>query len=165
MIDAEKRRALSLLRTQIREIEKPERAAKRAKARTERKARSKAIGKTAQGQRQERQHDKPYLAHTRLQPCILAGRDECSGRIDPAHLRFSDYKSGRVNPGMGTKSADAWVLPLCRKHHTAQHAAGNERRWWSCWGIDPNAECVRRYAAFKATSPLYAHQMNEADHD
>lgn len=100
-----------------------------------------------------RVRDNAYLAYLRRQPCCVGHilGDGCSGPTDPAHIRFSDFKAGRVNPGKSRKSDDRWALPLCRKHHDAQHAAGNERRWWSEVGLDPNFECQSRYAAFLAS--------------
>lgn len=145
----EKRRALGLLRKQVAEITAPERKAASKVRSAQRRARGKAL-KDDPGQRHERVHDKAYLAHTRRQPCIVGPiLGGCEGRIDPAHLRFGEPKVGRLNPGMGRKSDDKWVLPLCRKHHDAQHAAGNERAWWSSVGLDPNEECLKRYAAFQ----------------
>lgn len=157
MPTSEQRRDLALLRAQIRAIEAPEKDAARKDRKASRKARSKALkASAAPNKRHERQHDKAYLAHTRRQPCIVGPiLGGCEGRIDPAHLRFGEPKVGRLNPGMGRKSDDKWVLPLCRKHHDAQHAAGNERRWWTEVGIDPNAECQKRYAAFlSGNAPL-----------
>lgn len=149
MIEADARRARELLRRQIREIEAPDREAKRVSRAQGRKARSKAMWDSADGQRKERALDKAYLAHTRRQPCILAWTGDCKGAVEATHLRFSDVKSGRLNPGMGRKPDDKWVLPACKHHHEAQHAAGDERGWWTRHGIDPNAECVRRYAEFR----------------
>ena len=151
-LSAEQRRALNMLKAKVRELEAPEKKARKAKLKEGQRERRKALRERSDGQRQPRGHDDAYLAHVRLQPCLLAGiADDCQGRTDPAHLRFSDAKVGRLNPGAGNKSDDKWVLPLCRHHHDAQHAHGNERRWWSQWGIDPNAECERRYAAWKET--------------
>lgn len=153
-LDADNRRALALLRRKVAEIEAPARK-EQAKARqTARKARGKAL-KDDDGQRHERARDNAYLAHVRRQPCIVGPiLGGCEGRTDPAHLRFGEPKVGRLNPGMGRKSDDKWVLPLCRHHHEAQHAEGNERRWWANVGIDPNEECLRRYADFQPTRPL-----------
>jgi hypothetical protein len=162
-LSAEQRRALSMLKAQVRKLEQPEKRARKAKLKAAQRERRKAVGKTSEGQRQPRKHDLAYLSHVRFQPCILATiAGDCQGRTDPAHLRFSDAKVGRRNPGAGNKSDDKWVLPLCRHHHDAQHAAGNERRWWSHWGIDPNEECERLYAAFrdhKAASAARAAQV------
>jgi hypothetical protein len=154
-LTSNERRDLSLLRAKIRELEKPTKDAARKGRSADRRARHKALkASAAPNKRQERQHDKAYLAHVRRQPCIVGPiLGGCEGRIDPAHLRFGEPKVGRLNPGMGKKPDDRWVLPLCRKHHEAQHAAGNERRWWAQVGIDPNAACIERYAAFSATQP------------
>lgn len=148
-LSVEQRRALSLLKAQVRELEKPAKAARRERQRTARKARSKAIGKAPKEQRQERQRDNAYLAFTRRQPCILAPMDPsgCAGPVEASHVRFADAKVGR-HAGLGRKPDDRWVLPACVAHHRAQHAAGNERKWWSGWGIDPNAECIRRYGDY-----------------
>jgi hypothetical protein len=149
---ADQRRDLALLRQKIREIEAPEKKAAAKKRNSDRRDRAKALkASAAPGKRHEREHDKGYLAHTRLQPCIVGPiLGGCEGRIDPAHLRFGEAKVGRLNPGLGKKPDDRWVLPLCRKHHEAQHAAGNERRWWAEVGIDPNQACQERHAAYLA---------------
>lgn len=151
-LSAEKRRATAMLRQQIAKITAPERKAANKETAAKRRERHQALAEsTATNKRHERQHDKEYLAHTRRQPCIVGPiLGGCEGRIDPAHLRFGEAKVGRLNPGLGKKPDDKWVLPLCRKHHEAQHAAGDERRWWSGTGIDPNEACVERYAAFEA---------------
>jgi hypothetical protein len=148
MIEADARRTRDLLLRKIRELEAPEREAKKIARAKSRKARSAAVKETSQGQRKERQHDKTYLAYTRRQPCILAFAGDCNGAVEATHLRFSDAKYGRINPGMGNKPSDKWVLPACHAHHVAQHAAGDERKWWSGWGIDPSAECLARHAAY-----------------
>lgn len=155
MLTIEQRRAKHLLERQLAEIKKAERAPAKARHREAKRRQRDDLKDAAEGQRKPRRHDAGYLAHVRLQPCILSGiADDCQGRTDPAHLRFSDAKVGRLNPGTANKSDDKWVLPLCRHHHDAQHACGNERRWWSQWGIDPNAECETRYAAFRSTRPM-----------
>lgn len=97
-----------------------------------------------------RELDAGYLAFLRRQPCEARHLGGCSGRIDPAHLRFGDASVGRINPGLSKKSHDRWAVSLCRTHHEAQHAHGNERRWWSdIVRRDPNAIAIARYAAFK----------------
>lgn len=101
--------------------------------------------------------DNAYLAYLRRQTCCVGPLlgDRCEGPTDPAHLRFSDFKVGRINPGKGRKSDDRWCLPVCRKHHDSQHAHGNERAWWSdVVRADPNALAVATYAAFLAGEEL-----------
>lgn len=153
-LDLEQRRARDLLRRKIAEIEAPTRKAQKDRAREARKVQRKAVHvSAAPNKRQPRVKDNAYLAHVRRQPCTLAHLGEgCEGHIDAAHLRYSNPKVGRTNPGMGNKSDDRWTLPLCRKHHTEQHAAGNEARWWSGKGVDPDAECLARRAAYEARS-------------
>ena len=152
-LDADKRHALALLRRKVAEIEAPVRKANAKARQTARKARGKALKDDA-GQRHERARDNAYLAHVRRQSCIVGPiLGGCEGRIDPAHLRYGEPKVGRLNPGMGRKSDDRWVLPLCRRHHEAQHAAGAERQWWAGVGIDPNEACIERYAKFQEPTP------------
>ena len=38
---------------------------------------------------------------------------------------------------MGRKVSDEFTVPLCRGHHQALHAAGDETKWWAETGIDP----------------------------
>ena len=150
MLTAEQRRARDMLKAQIKELERPGKLASAKTRRDARKARAMVMTKAAPEQRQERRRDNAYLAHTRRQPCILAGiAGACEGPVEATHLRFSDAKVGRINPGMGRKPDDRWVLPACAKHHRDQHAAGDERKWWSGWGIDPSQECITRYDRFR----------------
>ena len=132
-LTVEQRRELDLLRRKVREIEKPAKEARKRAQKAASRDRAKRVGLTSEGQRKPRVHDKAYLAHVRRQPCMLAGiaGETCEGHIDAAHLRYGNVKYGRRNPGMGRKPDDRWTLPLCRKHHTEQHAAGNEARWWA----------------------------------
>lgn len=149
----EKRRALNSLRAQVKELERPEReAAKIARARSRRK-REAAIDRTRTEQRKPRERDNGYLAFLRRQCCVvgLITGWHCSGRIDPAHIRYSDVKAGKVNPGGGMKPDDKWCLPVCRTHHDAQHAYGDERKWWGAEvGADPLDLSAALYAAYQA---------------
>lgn len=113
--------------------------------------------------------DGGYLAFLRRQPCEARHLGGCAGPMDPAHIRFSDFKVGRINPGKGRKSDDRWALSLCRKHHDEQHAHGNERAWWeNVVRRDPSALAIERHAAYRsaalpsgaATTPDDAPGMN-----
>lgn len=141
----EKRRAVKLLRRQIAAIEAPERKAQKAADRTAKRER----GKADRG----RVREPGYLAFLRRQACTVAHLGGCEGHMDAAHLRFSDFKVGRTNPGKGLKSHDRWAVSLCRKHHTEQHMAGDERRWWAGTGLDPNEEADRLHAAYREQKP------------
>lgn len=79
-----------------------------------------------------------YLDRIRALPCLCCGR----APSEAAHIRYSDFKAGKVNPGMGTKGTDddRWCVPLCRECHRGrkgQHTRG-ERQWWEDKGIDPH---------------------------
>lgn len=78
-----------------------------------------------------------YQERIRALPCLSCGRvpSEC------AHIRFSDFKAGKVNPGLGAKPEDRWCVPLCSVCHRGrggQHTRG-ERQWWDDKKIDPHA--------------------------
>lgn len=93
--------------------------------------------------------DRIYRAWVRRLPCI-AGlvKGGCSGPIEAAHLRFSDFAAGRANPGMQRKSDDTWCLPLCRHHHQSDQHKRSERGFWADLGIDPNALAKALHDAF-----------------
>lgn len=152
-LDKERREALRAAQAQVKELLRPEREAAKIKAASARRKREKGLGRE-DGQRQPRVLDNGYLAFLRRQPCEARHLGGCSGRIDPAHLRFSDFRVGRVNPGKGRKSDDRWAVSLCRTHHDAQHGFGDERRWWSdVVRRDPNELANTRYAEYRASSP------------
>jgi hypothetical protein len=93
-------------------------------------------------QRQPRVEDAAWLAIVRKMPCLICGRPGS----DPAHLRSAAPQYGKRLTGMGEKSSDCWVLPLCRTHHEAQHRDGDELRWWARHGIaDPFAVAMALY--------------------
>lgn len=77
-----------------------------------------------------------YLDRIRALPCLACGRVPCQA----AHVRFSDGLVGKVNPGIGKKPEDKWVVPLCVDCHTDQHKHG-ERVWWEEQRIDVIAVC------------------------
>lgn len=127
--------------------------ADKARLRKERKAAAiahiKAVtSSTAPGKRQPRERNNAFLAFVRRHPCAVCG----SSPVDAAHTRFGNPAVGRLNPGMGAKPSDRFATPLCRTHHEAQHAHGNERAWWASVGIDPDALSASLYAAFLAGS-------------
>lgn len=107
------------------------------------------IESVAPGKRQPREEAPPYRAWLRRQPCAI-----CEGKpCDAAHLRFNNPDAGRMNPGAGRKSHDRHSNPLCRRHHTEQHDAGDEAAWWASYGLDGDASAARHYAAFLAGQP------------
>lgn len=114
-----------------------------------RKARPKAPRPVAaEGQRQPRILDKPFLAFVRTQGCAV-GPVGCFGPIESAHIRYG--RPGTPNPGLQRKSNDRRAVGLCAGHHRlgpdAQHRT-SERAWWSARNIDPDAlaaELGRRF--------------------
>jgi len=85
-------------------------------------------------QRQPSVKDEAYLAWIRQQRCAICNTDQ---NVEAAHLRVGSIGDGKPITGMQMKSSDRWALPLCRRHHVEQHAAGDELKWWLSWGIDP----------------------------
>jgi hypothetical protein len=74
-----------------------------------------------------------HLRAVRTLPCVVCAKG--GGASDPHHLRSHAY--GR---GMGKKSHDKWVVPLCRPCHNNVHLVGSkeEPQWFEEHGI--NAE-------------------------
>lgn len=77
--------------------------------------------------RQPRVHDPDHLAFIRQCDCLC-----CYDNIstEAAHIRFSEPRIAKFNPGVGQKPDDKFVVPLCGSCHRSQHDAGNERKWW-----------------------------------
>lgn len=84
--------------------------------------------------RQPRIFDSAYLAFIRRQPCCICGDDT---NVEAAHLRVGSIPHGKTYGALQMKSSDIWAVPLCRRHHCEQHAAGNELVWWASRGINP----------------------------
>lgn len=73
-----------------------------------------------------------YLANIRQCCCLICGGD-WFGSTDPHHLmRSGEHAAGR-------RSSDRWAVPLCRIHHNALHADGNEDAWFAKHNIDGRA--------------------------
>lgn len=54
---------------------------------------------------------------------------------------------GKRYTGKSEKPSDCWAVPLCRRHHEAQHRE-SELGWWAGMGIpDPFAVAVALYAS------------------
>lgn len=82
-----------------------------------------------------RKHDEAHLEFIRGLPCLVC-QDNTS--TEACHIRFSDSRAAKVNPGVGQKPHDYWTVPLCGRHHREQHD-GNEQRFWDSAMIDPIA--------------------------
>lgn len=141
---------LSELLAKAREIKARQNAPIKARLKAEKKARDKAIDRARKEQRQPRERDPGYLAFLRRLPCIagLLGDGDCEGATQAAHLRFSDHKQGRTNPGLQSKPSDRHATPLCAGHHLRDQHAGEERAFWNRLGIDPGDLSNALYAAY-----------------
>ena len=93
-------------------------------------------------QRTPRIHDEKHLAFIRTLPCLVNGNNI---ETQAAHIRYSDARAGKFNPGVGAKPDDKWTVPLSNDEHRRQHAMG-ERRYWESVGIDPIEIARRLYA-------------------
>ena len=78
-----------------------------------------------------RRRNEKHLQFIRGLPCL-----KCldSTSTEATHLRRSDARIGFKNPGIGQKSDDRFVLPLCGKCHRFQHQIGEDAFWK---GYDP----------------------------
>lgn len=84
-------------------------------------------------QRRPRERDEAHLQFIRSLPCLCCLDNTAT---EAAHIRFSDRRAAKVNPGVGQKPHDYWTVPLCGKHHREQHS-GNEEAFWDFQMIDP----------------------------
>ncbi len=92
--------------------------------------------------RRPRKHDEAHLRFIRQLPCAIC-LDNTS--TEAAHIRYTELKVGRINPGMQQKPHDWFTVPLCGEHHREQHSQ-NERAWWRGYEIDPNTLALALYA-------------------
>lgn len=79
-----------------------------------------------------------HLAFIRQLPCLICLNDI---ETQACHVRYSDSRFGKVNPGLAQKPHDMWTLPMCGRHHDLQHSM-NEKRFWTELGIDPLPLCL-----------------------
>lgn len=70
-----------------------------------------------------------HLAMLRRCPCVICGKYPS----DPHHLLRTAEK------GMGRRSSDQWALSMCRTHHDALHAHGDEDAFFAEHGLDGRA--------------------------
>ena len=84
-------------------------------------------------QKRPRVEDAEHLKWIRTLRCCLCG----APGPDAAHIRSANAIYGKPETGGQQKASDKWTVPLCRREHDEQHAAGNELLWWASKGIDP----------------------------
>lgn len=87
--------------------------------------------------------------------------------MECAHIRYSDARYDKNNPGVGARPDDRFTIPLSSYWHRlgahSQHNHGNEREWWEQRGIDP---CKVALALWEVSGDLDAGEriVNEARH-
>lgn len=91
-----------------------------------------------------RQNRKDHLRWVKSLPCLIDGVRGLD--VDPAHVRYGDSRYGKSAAGAAEKPHDQYTVPLRRKHHDAQHGAGDERAWWAARGIDPLDVATKLFA-------------------
>ena|SRR5689334_18757061 len=92
-----------------------------------------------------------YLSWLRTLPCAVC----CSNiTVDAAHIRFSDARIGKVNPGVGNKPHDFFAVPLCRDCHDEQHGM-NEGVFWRKYDRDPLLISLSLFAVFNTTKDAW----------
>jgi hypothetical protein len=74
------------------------------------------------GHRFPKRRDPAYCAWIRTLTCLLAGRANCAGRVECAHVK---------SRGAGGDD-HANTVPLCTRHHREQHRDGIETFQWVC---------------------------------
>ena len=82
-----------------------------------------------------------YEAHCnfiRSLPCVVCSNP---AETELVHVRFSDARAAKINPGSAQKPEDNWTLPLCSQHHRDQHDLG-EVVFWAWHKIDPTFVCM-----------------------
>jgi hypothetical protein len=75
----------------------------------------------------KRHRSKEHLKFVASQPCLICGRTPSHAH----HLRYAQAK------GLALNVNDEFTVPLCAIHHSENHIAGNERKWWQDHKIEP----------------------------
>lgn len=83
-----------------------------------------------------------HLAFLRKLNCLASG---VSGPNQAAHIRYTDRRYFKTNPGMQQKSHDWFAVPLSEEQHRQQHAVGDEKSYWQDIGIDPVRTAILLY--------------------
>lgn len=94
-------------------------------------------------QKRPRQEATDHLRWLRSLPCAVTGKRP----VEAAHIRFADAASGKREAGTSAKPDDKWAVPLHPEKHRDQHQTGDERLWWSRFGIDPIVLAAKLWAA------------------
>ncbi len=98
---------------------------------------------TSGAKRKPRRHQVDHLAFIRGLPSVISGS---RANIEAAHVRYTDLRYGKSNPGTASKPDDCWAVPLTATEHREQHAHGDEPGWWKLKGVDPLDLATRLWA-------------------
>ena len=82
-----------------------------------------------------------HLDFIRQLPCLIC---EDNTTVEACHVKFADGRIAKLNSAQ--RKDDTIVLPMCGKHHRAQHAI-SERGFWAGHGIDAVLTGLALYAA------------------
>jgi hypothetical protein len=83
--------------------------------------------------RNPRQHHDGHLGFIRGLPCLVCLDNTAT---EAAHIRMTDLRAAKKNPGLGAKPHDWWTVPLCNRCHREQHEM-SESEFWDTKMIDP----------------------------
>jgi hypothetical protein len=92
-------------------------------------------------QRRPREKDNKHLDFIRGLPCCVCGDNTST---EAAHVRMPDPTIAKPLTGIAIKPDDKFTVPLCGRHHAAQHSM-SEREWWYGKG-DPVKLALALYA-------------------
>lgn len=167
--DKERRDALADARRRVRELERPDREARKIA-----EAQRRAAREVGRSRRVSHQRTKPKGGHE-ADPAFMAWQHEsrlvcvaCEilgaptaaelqgepNPIEVAHQRVDGWKAGR-------KAHDRHSCPLCRWHHQlAPNACDKgQRKFWAVLEIDPADYCAALHQAYRANSDGSAVQL------
>jgi hypothetical protein len=80
----------------------------------------------------KRYANKKHIAWIQNRECILIDSKTCEFQVQAHHL----LRTWIGVRGMGRKSDDRNLVPLCHKHHTELHQLGNEDKFWVKYNKD-----------------------------
>lgn len=139
-LSVKERDELAKLKARVRELERPIKRERKAKLKAQNTKPTRGV-----------EVDKGFLAYLRRQPCEARHLGNCEGRIEAAHIRYSDALYGR-NPGMQRKNHDRNANPLCTFHHHCDQHMRHERDFWDDLGKNAYETAAVHYAAYRSAA-------------
>lgn len=89
----------------------------------------------------KRIEDRRHLDFIRQLPSIISGAYGC----EACHIRSGSALHRKKHTGAGQRPDDSWTLPMTPAEHRAQHAMGDELKWWRQHEIDPFEVAIKLY--------------------